>query len=117
MTSQVRPPLTSDLRPLTSPSVVVLLGPARSGKTYDLVGRYRAVLENASPASFDRALWIAPNGRTAATVRDELVRTGLTACLRTGVVTFEDLTDQVLTATNVRLKPIDTILQRELVRR
>lgn len=97
--------------------VVVLLGPARSGKTCDLVGRYRSVLENAPACRLDRALWLAPNGRTAAAVREELVRTGLTACLRAGVVTFEDLTDQVLAATNVRVKPIDLILQRELVRR
>jgi ATP-dependent helicase/DNAse subunit B len=74
-------------------------------------------LENAASGSFNRALWLAPNGRTAAVVRDELVGTGLTACLHSGVLTFEDLTDQVLATSNARLKPIDTILKRELVRR
>src|SRR5436190_18026457 len=67
-----RPPVTSKL--------VILLGPARSGKTHELLGHYRATLEQSSPASFDRALWLAPNGRAAATVRDALVRGGLTAC-------------------------------------
>jgi ATP-dependent helicase/nuclease subunit B len=74
-------------------------------------------LEQASPARFDRALWLAPNGRTAAAVRDELVRGGLTACLQPGVLTFEDLTAQLLAASGARLKSVDKILQRELLRR
>ena len=100
-----------------APQVVALLGPARSGKTYHLIGTYRAVLEKTDSTGLDRALWLAPNGRTAAAVRDELIRTGLTACLRTGVLTFEDLTAQVFTASGARFKPIDAILQRELLRR
>ncbi len=97
--------------------VVVLLGPVRSGKTHDLVRQYRTALSSTSPANIDRALWLAPNGRTAAAVRDEVVRSDLTACLHTGVITFEDLTDQVLVASGTRLKSVDAILQREILRR
>ncbi len=97
--------------------VLVLLGPARSGKTHELVLRYRVALEGNSRASLDRAIWLAPNGRTAAAVRQQLVHSGLTAALCPGVLTFEDLTKQVLAASNVRLKSVDAILQRELIRR
>src|SRR5437763_14670088 len=98
MTFQLPPIPASDLRPLTSSSVVVLLGPVRSGKTHELIGQSRAALEQAPRTSFDRSLWLAPNGRTAAGVRDALVRRGLSACLTPGVLTFEDLTHQVLAA-------------------
>ena len=51
--------------------VVVLLGPTRSGKTYDLVGRYRAVLENASAAKFDsRGLAYLKIGNAQSSVAD-----------------------------------------------
>jgi hypothetical protein len=51
-------------------SLSVLVGPARSGKTHALVAGYRDALRRPPTAGgFGRALWIAPNARTAAAVR------------------------------------------------
>ncbi len=97
--------------------VVVLIGPVRSGKTNELVRRYQAALQGAAPKNLEPTLWLAPNGRTAAVVREQLVRHGLTASLRPGVLTFDDLTRQILTATNDLLKPLDSVLVRDLLRR
>ena len=97
--------------------VVARVGSARSGKTYQLVRQYRTALSSSSPAGRDRALWLAPNARTSADVRECLVRAGLDACFRPGVLTFDDLTAQILTAANVRAKAMDAVMQRELLRR
>ncbi len=97
--------------------VVVLTGPARSGKTHELVRRYRVTLEAAPQNGLDRAIWLAPNGRTAAAVRRQLVIAGLHACLRPGVLTFDVLTGQILAATNSLQTPLPRVAQRELLRR
>ncbi|HVT26657.1 MAG TPA: UvrD-helicase domain-containing protein, partial [Lacipirellulaceae bacterium] len=97
--------------------VIVLVGPVRSGKTSELLRTYHAALETASAERLGAAFWLAPNGRTAATIRDQLVRMGLTAALSPGVLTFADLTRQILNATNIRLNPIDSAQSRDLFRR
>ncbi len=96
--------------------VVVLLGPARSGKTHELLRQFRAVRNTGSPENLEPALWLAPNGRTAVTIRDQLIRDGQTACLRPGLMTFENFTDEVLIASSQRLKTLDSFQQRELIR-
>jgi ATP-dependent helicase/nuclease subunit B len=101
---------------LLCPQVVVLMGPVRSGKTHELLRHYRSALEDASRTHFDRAIWLAPNSRTAAAVRQQLVAGGLQACLRPGVLTFDDLTTQIIAATNSRLKFVDAVSERELIR-
>ena len=79
--------------------------PLRSGKTWELVRQYREALRQCSPlaprerilsrsgtSTLDRTLWLAPNARAAAQVRGQLLADGLEACLRPGVVTFDELT-------------------------
>jgi ATP-dependent helicase/DNAse subunit B len=109
-------PPNSGPRPLPSAAVAVFAGPARSHKTQQLVALYRTALERAASNGLERALWLAPNGRTAAAVRHDLVRAGCLACLHTGVLTFDDLTAQILIASGSRLKPLDKNLQRDLIR-
>ena len=106
--------------PHASHQVVVVLGPARSGKTYELVGRYHDVLavnQSGPTASLDRVLWLAPSSRSAETVREQLIARGTVACLGPGVVTFDDLAKQILLAANSRTRPIQRGLQRDLLRR
>ncbi|MCI0332497.1 MAG: exodeoxyribonuclease V subunit gamma [Planctomycetes bacterium] len=111
-------------------SAVVYLGPARSGKTYELVRRYREALQNCGPLSpreafgsrskpstLGRTLWLAPNARAAALVRGELLADGLDACLEPGVMTFHDLAGLILAETNQRLRPLRPHTERELLRR
>ncbi len=97
--------------------VIVFLGPARSGKTHELMRQYRLVLDRNPQNGSERSIWLAPNGRTAAAVREQLVTGGLAASLRPGIVTFDDLTAQILIAANVRLRRLDAVSQRELLRR
>ncbi|MEX2306349.1 MAG: UvrD-helicase domain-containing protein, partial [Pirellulales bacterium] len=110
------------------PKVVVYLGPARSGKTHELLQHYRDALgktlaprevrlSRSEKLALDRVLWLAPNGRTAALVRSQLVAGGLDACLRPGIVTFHQLTDLILTDTPERLRRLPPVAQRELLRR
>ena len=63
-----------------SHSHTVLVGPARCGKTHQLVGRYGQVLASAGPQT-GRSIWLAPTARAAAAVRADLLRDGPPACL------------------------------------
>jgi ATP-dependent helicase/DNAse subunit B len=96
--------------------VVVLSGPARSGKTHELVGLYRAALES-NEGRLDRTIWLAPTGRAAAAVRELLVERGLQACLRPGALTFDDLAGQVIDAAGLRPNRLGNVAKRELLRR
>ncbi|MEX0585096.1 MAG: hypothetical protein WD176_00535, partial [Pirellulales bacterium] len=64
-----------------------------------------------------RLLWLAPSSRSVTAVREQLIARGLDACLGPGVVTFDDLAEQILFASNSKTRPISPVLQRELLRR
>ena len=81
------------------PHVAVYLGPARSGKTQELVRQYAEALQD-SPLA--RNLWLAPNARAAAEVRGQLLTGGIDACLNPGVMTFFELTRQILADARLR---------------
>ncbi len=113
---------------LPASSPVVYLGPARSGKTYELVRQYREVLcrplapreafgSRSEPTTLGRTLWLAPNARAASLVRGELLADGLVACLQPGVMTFHDLVGQILAEAKKRLRPLRPLAERELLRR
>jgi ATP-dependent helicase/nuclease subunit B len=96
--------------------VDVVLGPARAGKTHDLLLRYLEALRTTPITPAGRCLWIAPTSRGAATVRDALATHGNTF-LAPGITTFEDLAQQILFAANRKTRPISRVIQRELLRR
>lgn len=79
--------------PLQRALVRVLVGPAGAGKTRWLLGRYRSTLAEGPVGC---GLWLAPNGQTAATVRERLLDDALPGCLQPNVVTFAGLADAVL---------------------
>jgi ATP-dependent helicase/nuclease subunit B len=96
-----------------SSRVVILCGPALSGKTEPLLARYRAALTQRPPGS---ALWLAPNWRTAAEVRLRLFDGRFSGCFRPKVMTFEKFAEDVLRAAGAPLRPLSHLMKRELVR-
>lgn len=99
-----------------APTVHVILGPARCGKTHALLGQYRHALRDASP-HFGRALWLAPTSRAASAVRQQLLQDGLVACLDPGVTTFDAFTRRTLAALANPPRATSPFQERILLRR
>ncbi|MEN6450112.1 MAG: PD-(D/E)XK nuclease family protein [Thermoguttaceae bacterium] len=96
-----------------SAHVTILCGPARSGKTERLLSRYRETLRSGKPGS---SLWLAPNWRVAAEVRDRLLDGSLAGCFAPGVMTFAQYAQSVLHAARVPIRSITPLMKRELIR-
>lgn len=91
----------------------LVLGPARCGKTDLLLREYRGELAARRPQS---ALWLVPNQRAAADVRDRLLDRTLRACVSPGIMTFQRLAAEVLAASAAPIKPISGLMQRRLLK-
>ena len=101
---------------LVKPNVSLITGPARSGKTSELLDRYATGLAAAPMGGIGRQLWLSPTSRVAASVRDALG--GMAhGCLEPGVATFDDLAKKILLADGVKTRIIAAVAQRELLRR
>ena len=74
-------------------SLIVVTGPAQSGKTHSLLSYYRATLLSAKPGS---VLWLAPTWRAAADVRNRILGDELGACWTPGVFTFDKFAQAIL---------------------
>ncbi|MEN6459097.1 MAG: PD-(D/E)XK nuclease family protein [Thermoguttaceae bacterium] len=96
-----------------SARVTILCGPARSGKTRQLLRGYRESLRRRAPGA---SLWLAPNWRVAAEVRAHLFDGTLAGCFAPGVMTFAQYADSVLRAGRVALRPVNRLMKRELIR-
>jgi ATP-dependent helicase/DNAse subunit B len=99
-----------------SAQVTVYLGPARSGKSSELLRHYANVLR-AGPLPLGRAAWLAPTGRAVTELRSQLLERQVDACIAPGVMTFGTLARQALIAAKSRLRPIPKAIEREIVRR
>ncbi|HEX3600377.1 MAG TPA: UvrD-helicase domain-containing protein, partial [Lacipirellulaceae bacterium] len=97
--------------------VVVILGPARAGKTRELLTRYQHALGRGRSDGSGRVLWLAPSARSAAMIRDSLVAHGQRASLAPGITTFEELTKHIVAAANLKIRRISKVAERELIRR
>jgi ATP-dependent helicase/nuclease subunit B len=93
---------------------VVIAGPAGSGKTERLLAGYRAALRAGPIGS---VLWISPTHRSAAEVRQTILRDELRACLRPAVMTFAQFAEQVLAASDRVVQPISDLGKRQILRR
>jgi ATP-dependent helicase/nuclease subunit B len=93
--------------------VTILCGPARSGKTGQLLRRYRAALAGRPPGS---VLWLAPTWRAASEVRERILDGTLAGCFQPGVMTFEKFAEAVLHAAELPIRPMTRLMKRELVR-
>ena len=101
---------------LVKPNVSLITGPARSGKTSELLDRYATGLAAAQMGGIGRQLWLSPTSRVAASVRDALGGMAQ-GCLEPGVATFDDLAKKILLADGVKTRIIAAVAQRELLRR
>ncbi|MCE5269297.1 MAG: exodeoxyribonuclease V subunit gamma [Planctomycetaceae bacterium] len=96
-----------------SAHVTILCGPARSGKTERLLACYRQSLRQGPAGS---GLWLAPNWRVAAEVRDRLLDGTLAGCFAPGVMTFGQFAQSVLRSARVPIRAVNPLMKRELVR-
>jgi ATP-dependent helicase/DNAse subunit B len=99
-----------------APQVTVLAGPARCGKTHSLVHQYRQALQTAGGA-IGRGLWLAPTSRSAAAIRQWLLRGDVAACVDPGVTTFDSLPERVLSAVTMPPRQLTSFDERTLLRR
>ena len=93
--------------------LTILAGPAHSGKTEQLLTRYRAALGQWPPAA---ALWLAPTWRAAAEVRQRLFDGAFRGCFRPAVMTFEKFAETILHAAGLPIRPVARLMKRELIR-
>ena len=93
--------------------LTILAGPAHSGKTEQLLTRYRAALAQRPPAA---ALWLAPTWRAAAEVRQRLFDGAFRGCFRPAVMTFEKFAETILHAAGLPIRPVARLMKRELIR-
>jgi len=91
---------------------LVVAGPARSGKTRQLLDQYRRVLSSSPPGA---ALWLAPHYRAAAEVRAGVLAAGLPGALNPQLLTFDQFARQVLNASNLQFRAISPLGQRQLL--
>ncbi len=92
--------------------VQVVAGPAGSGKTDALLQVYRSALARGLPGS---TLWISPNHRAAAEVRQRLLSAELPGCFRPGIVTFEQFAEAVLQASARPVRPLSRLMKRQFL--
>ena len=114
-------------------SLIVVTGPAQSGKTHSLLSFYRAALLSAKPGS---VLWLAPTWRAAADVRNRILNDELGACWTPGVFTFDKFAQAILASSMEEhkrtvpfallenrdspqqpIRPLTRSMKRQLVRR
>ena len=94
-------------------AVTVVTGPARCGKTSQLLERYRQALAEYPARS---VLWLAPTYRSVSDIVGRLLTPELWACFSPGVVTFEGFAQQVLEASGEPVRPLSGLMKRELLR-
>ncbi len=93
---------------------VVIAGPSGSGKTERLLAGYRATLRT---GPIGGGLWISPTHRSAAEIRQAIVRDELRACFRPAVMTFAQFAEQLLAASDRVVQPISDLAKRQILRR
>jgi ATP-dependent helicase/DNAse subunit B len=93
--------------------LTVLTGPARCGKTEQLLIRYRRQLADQPPGG---ALWLSPTWRAVAEVRLRLFDGLFPGCFTPGVMTFEKFAATVLHAGGLPIRSMSRLMKRELIR-
>jgi ATP-dependent helicase/DNAse subunit B len=94
--------------------VQVILGPAISGKTTRLLGRFRRALAELPPLS---TVWLAPTQRAAYELRGRLLTPELDACFSPGVMTFDQFAGAVVNSATSVVRPMTAAMKRHLIRR
>src|SRR5581483_9249979 len=92
----------------------ILAGPARSGKTRQLLDRYARSL---AELPIGGTIWLAPTGRSVRDVREKLVGLRVKSTFRPGIFTFASFAEAVLEQSSVSIRLITDGMKRELLRR
>jgi ATP-dependent helicase/nuclease subunit B len=87
-------------------SLIVVTGPAQSGKTHYLLSRYRTALHSGKPGT---VLWLAPTWRAAADVRNRILSDELEACWEPGVYTFDKFAQAILASSTEPIQHKGTV--------
>ena len=95
------------------PTIQAILGPARCGKTHQLLVAYRQKL---AQGPFGAALWLSPTHRSATRVREQILTRGLAGCFNPNCLTFDQFARRVLESSKQAIRPIGPLLQRQILR-
>ncbi|MCH7752159.1 MAG: PD-(D/E)XK nuclease family protein, partial [Planctomycetes bacterium] len=99
-------------------NIIMIVGPARSGKTGRLLLRYRDFLRSRATIGFGSgSLWLAPNQRSVAELRETMVCNSGDAFLEPGFHTFAGFAEAIVAASARRIRPISRLQKRLLLRR
>ena len=93
--------------------VHLITGPPQSGKTAQLLDRFRRFLTAGPPGA---VLWLAPTWRAAAALRQRLLQSGTRACFSPGVMTFELFADSLLANMATPIRPLTGPMKRQIIR-
>jgi ATP-dependent helicase/DNAse subunit B len=94
------------------PEVRILAGPARCGKTGQLLVEYRRAL---ATGPLGCALWLSPTHRAAAEVRAALLDSTLGGCFQPQCLTFDQFARRVLDASSLAIRNLPVPLVRHFV--
>ncbi|HZZ29246.1 MAG TPA: PD-(D/E)XK nuclease family protein [Pirellulales bacterium] len=98
--------------------VQVCAGPARSGKTAELLARYRQILAGQGDGNISqRVLWLAPTRHAATEIRGQILDGGLCGCFNPGVYTFEQFAQALIMAAESPPQYLGQLLKRQLIQR
>jgi ATP-dependent helicase/nuclease subunit B len=93
--------------------LLLITGPARSGKTGRALARYRRALAERRPRA---TLWLSPSWRAAAEIRGRLIEGELTGCVSPAVTTFDHFAEAVVGSSPDPVRPLSWLMKRQLVR-
>lgn len=99
--------------------VLITAGPARCGKTQQLLREYRERLTDGAAATsgrgLPRCLWIAPNQAAVSHLRGQLLGGGSVAILQPNLFTFAAYAEAVVHRSTRRIRPITQLQKRRLL--
>jgi ATP-dependent helicase/DNAse subunit B len=90
-------------------AVHILQGPAGSGKTRQLLERFRCLNQSA----FGTVLWLGPNYRTIEALRADLLH-DQSACLAPLLFTFQDFVEEIIRVNDPTARPLSQVQRRLL---
>ncbi len=94
-------------------AILVLAGPAGSGKTSRLLQRYRRALADQPPGG---ALWLSPTHRSSLAARRRILSGELSGCWQPQCLTFGQVARRIVETAPVRMRPVSLSQQRLILK-
>ncbi|QGJ72272.1 Hypothetical protein PBC10988_39900 [Planctomycetales bacterium 10988] len=92
--------------------IQMIRGPASSGKTGYLLEQYREAL---AQRPWRACVWLAPNHRAVAEIRNRLLTKEFPSCPYPGIMTFSQFADHIVRASGKRVRPLTESMKRRLI--